>query len=76
MENKYVCRTIQFCYDHKGFTIIVNSNNDVEYISFYTEICDGDFVGGLEFLFGAVWENQTDDKLISMLIEKYENEYK
>lgn len=71
--NIYKCRAIQFSYNQEGFTIIINSKDDVEYIAFYKEISDGDYVGGLDFLFGDIWNGQTDDELINMLIEYAKN---
>ena len=72
MEDKHVCRAIEFCYNQKGFTIIINDNKEVEYISYYEEISDGNYTGGLKFLFGEIWRNQTDEELINLFLEKYE----
>lgn len=68
--NLYECKTIQFCYDVNGYTIIINEESD--YVTYYIE----NDKGGLNFMFGIRKRNLTDDELVEFLIKAVEGEKK
>jgi len=62
-------RVIKFSYyDSYPFVIIIDE--DYDDVAVYSEIMDGDNTGGLMFLFGIAYKNQTDDDLIKMVTSK------
>ena len=73
MEDLHYCRFIRFCYDQIGFNIMIAPDRLHEECKFYSEITDGEYTGGLKFLFEITWRGQTDQELIDLLIHKYEN---
>lgn len=62
--NKRVCKTIVFNYDDYNFFIIIDGND----VDIYVEISIG-----LNWVFGITYDKRTDDELIELVINNYDN---